>query len=94
MKTNKVDLEMMKHWGGKQVENNGVTITYLGVREECVGWINGQGVDVVSLKGFESEDVGCVTADNKDERDRIVAALKALNKRVVKTGYKKVYFLD
>lgn len=46
------------------------------------------------VKGFESNDVGCVTADDKDERDRIIAALKAENIRVVKIGYKKVYFMD
>lgn len=36
MKTNKADLEMMELWGGKQVENNGITLTYLGKREEVI----------------------------------------------------------
>lgn len=78
--------------GCKDVEKNGVTLSYLG-NVGYISWINGDWVDFDYVDGYVSH-VHMFTAKDRVERDKIVSALESVGKRVVKIGYKRIYFVD
>lgn len=83
---------LIEAYGCGDVEKNGVTLSYLG-NVGYIQWINDEWVDYAYIEGYKGR-VWVFTARDKEERDKIVSALELVGKRVVKIGYKRIYFVD